>query len=213
MATKVTSASCTSSPNARPADNVPRTSSTASGGPHRYLRLALSAHLQIRAAQPADTELIFSLIVELAEYERAPEQVTGTPELLAEALFGPSPSAEALIAEINGEAVGFALFHGSFSTWECRPGIWLEDLYVPPQHRRGGVGRALFAEVAAIAVARGCARLEWVALDWNSPALDFYVGLGARPLGDWLQHRLDGEALRAVAAEAGAERRPRCADG
>jgi GNAT superfamily N-acetyltransferase len=186
---------------------------TAGGGPPRYLRLALSAPLKIRAAQPADTELIFSLIVELAEYERAPEQVTGTPALLAEALFGPSPSAEALIAEIDGEAVGFALFHGSFSTWECRPGIWLEDLYVPPQHRRGGVVRALLAEVAAIAVARGCARLEWVALDWNSPALDFYVGLGARPLGDWLQHRLDGEALQAVAAEARGERGARSADG
>lgn len=173
----------------------------------------MSPPLQIRAAQPEDTELIFSLIVELARYERAPEHVTGTPTLLAEALFGPSPSAEALIAEIDGQAVGFALFHGSFSTWECRPGIWLEDLYVPPEHQRGGVGRALLAEVAAIAVARGCARLEWTALDWNSPALDFYVGLGATPLGDWLLHRLDGEALRAVAAEAGDERRPRPAGG
>jgi GNAT superfamily N-acetyltransferase len=173
----------------------------------------LSAPLQIRAAQPDDVKLIFSLIVELAEYERAPEQVTGTPSLLAEALFGPSPSAEALIAARAGEPVGFALFHGSFSTWECRPGIWLEDLYVPPEHRRGGVGRALLAELAAIAVARGCARLEWAALDWNAPALDFYAGLGAGRLDEWRMHRLDGEALRAVAAEAGDERRPRSADG
>ena len=132
--------------------------------------------MQIRAAQPADVELIFSLVVELAEYERAPEQVTGTPSCSRDALFGRRPSAEALIAELDGEPVGFALFHGSFSTWECRPGLWLEDLYVPPEHRRAGVGRALLAEVAAIAVARGCARLEWAALDWNTPALDFYAG-------------------------------------
>lgn len=173
----------------------------------------MSTPLQIRAAQPADIDLIFSLIVELAEYERAPEQVTGTPELLAEALFGPHPWAEALIAERGGRPVGFALFHSTFSTWECRPGIWLEDLYVPREHRRGGVGRALLSEVAAIAIARGCARLEWAALDWNSPALDFYEGLGAGRLSEWLMHRLDGEALRAVAAETGPQRRPRPGDG
>ena len=192
----------------------------------------MSASVKIRAARPDDVELIFSLIVGLAEYERAPGQVTGTPELLRTALFGDQPSAEALIAEQLDDAgagrsseagsraagkpaadpLGFALFHGSFSTWECRPGIWLEDLYVPPEHRRGGVGRALLSEVAAIAVARGCARLEWAALDWNSPALDFYAGLGAGRLHEWLMHRLDGEALRAVAAEAGSERRPRPGD-
>ena len=169
--------------------------------------------MQIRAARPADVELIFSLIVELAEYERAPEQVTGTPELLAEALFGARPSAEALIAEVEGEPVGFALFHGSFSTWECRPGIWLEDLYVPPEHRRGGVGRALLAEVAAIALDRGCARLEWAALDWNTPALDFYRGLAAKRLEGWLMHRLDGAALRAVAREPGDGPKPRPTHG
>ncbi len=185
----------------------------ATGRHRRYLRVAVTAALQIRAAQPADVELIFSLIVELAEYERAPEQVTGTPVLLGEALFGAEPSAEALIAELDGEPAGFALFHGSFSTWECRPGIWLEDLYVPPQHRRAGVGRALLAEVAAIAVERGCARLEWAALDWNAPALDFYRGLDAKRLDDWLMHRLDGAALQAVAAGSGVGRRRRLADG
>jgi GNAT superfamily N-acetyltransferase len=161
--------------------------------------------VSIRAAEPADVPLIFSLVVELAEYERAPEQVTGTPELLAEALFGHRPSAEALIAECDGQPVGFALFHGGFSTWECRPGIWLEDLYVPPEHRRSGVGRALLCEVASIAVARGCARLEWAALDWNTPALDFYRQLGAARLEQWVMHRLDGDALERVAAEAGAQ--------
>jgi GNAT superfamily N-acetyltransferase len=139
------------------------------------------------------------MIVGLAEYERAPEKVTGTPALLARALFGPEPSAEALIAELDEAPVGFALFHGSFSTWECRPGIWLEDLYVPPEHRRSGVGAALLSEVAAIAVERGCARLEWAALDWNTPALDFYEKLGSTRLGEWVMHRLDGEALERVA--------------
>jgi GNAT superfamily N-acetyltransferase len=181
--------------------------------------------MQIRPAEPADAALIFSLVVELAEYERAPEQVTGTPELLADALFGRRPSAEALIAEqlddagagLSSEAgsraagkparqpVGFALFHGSFSTWECRPGIWLEDLYVPPRHRRAGIGRALLSEVASIAVARGCARLEWAALDWNAPALEFYERLSSKRLHQWVMHRLDGPALERVAAEARAQ--------
>lgn len=158
--------------------------------------------MQIRAAEPADVPLIFSMVVGLAEYERAPEQVTGTPKLLAQALFGPSPAAEALIAELDGEAAGFALFHGTFSTWECRAGLWLEDLYVAPEHRRAGVGRALLTELAAIATARGCTRLEWAALDWNTLALDFYEKLGAARLQDWLMHRLDGAALGRVASEA-----------
>lgn len=159
----------------------------------------MGPQITIRAAEPADLELIFSLIVELARYERAPDHVTGTPGLLGQALFGPHPSAEALIAELDGDPVGFALFHGSFSTWECRPGLWLEDLYVPPEHRRAGVGGALLAEVAAIAVQRGCARLEWAALDWNVPALEFYEKLGATRLAEWVMHRLDGEALHRVA--------------
>ena len=156
--------------------------------------------LQIRPARPDDVELIFSLIVELAEYERAPEQVRGNPGLLHEALFGDGPSAEALVAELGGQPVGFALFHGTFSTWECRPGVWLEDLYVPPQHRRSGVGGALLARVAAIAVERGCARLEWAALDWNTLALEFYAKLGARTLDEWVMHRLEGQALLRMAA-------------
>jgi GNAT superfamily N-acetyltransferase len=160
----------------------------------------LASQITIRAAEPTDIDLIFSMIVELAEYERAPEQVTGNAELLARALFGDAPSAEALIAEVDGEPVAFALFHGSFSTWECRPGLWLEDLYVPPRHRGSGVGAALLARVAEIAVERGCARLEWAALDWNAPALGFYEKLGAERLGEWVMHRLDGEALQRVAA-------------
>ena len=157
--------------------------------------------LEIRAARRDDVELIFSLIVELAEYERAPDQVVGSVELLEQALFGTgsAPSAEALIAERAGQAIGFALFHGTFSTWECRPGIWLEDLYIRPAERRGGAGGELLRRVAAIAVERGCTRLGWAALDWNEPALRFYERLGAEVLDEWKLHRLSGEGLRAVA--------------
>jgi GNAT superfamily N-acetyltransferase len=162
----------------------------------------LTPGLRIRAAQREDVPLIYSLVVELAAYERAREQVTGTRELLATALFGPEPAAEALIAEVDREPAGFAIFYRSFSTWECRPGIWLEDLYVPPRHRRAGVGGALLAHIARIAVQRGCARLEWAALDWNTPALDFYAKLGAKRLNEWRMHRLNGHALERVAAES-----------
>jgi GNAT superfamily N-acetyltransferase len=160
----------------------------------------LSSEVEVRAAAASDVAQIYSFIVELAEYERAPEQVEGTPELLAEALFGAHPSAEALIAEIEGETVGFAVFHGTFSTWQCRPGIWLEDLYVPPEHRRTGVGGVLLSHLARLTVERGCTRLEWNALDWNTPALNFYARLGAKRLSTWELHRLDGAALERVAS-------------
>jgi GNAT superfamily N-acetyltransferase len=178
--------------------------------------------VRIRDARRDDIALIFGWIVELAEYEDAPDQVNGTPELLEDALFGPTPSAEALIARTREEAdaggdpeatgtgpgrglggwqpAGFALFHGTFSTWECRPGLWLEDLYVPPAHRRAGVGAALLSHLAAITVARGYTRLEWAALDWNEPALNFYEKIGAARLDPWVLHRLDGAALARVAA-------------
>ena len=185
----------------------------------RTTRGRLTATLAIRDAEPRDVPLIYSLIVELAEYERAPEKVTGTEAMLAESLFGARPWAEAVIAEqldaagtgrtgeagdraaggLAGEPIGFALFHSTYSTWECRPGIWLEDLYVPPQQRRGGVGGALLAHLARITVERGCARLEWAALDWNTPALDFYAKLGAEVLSEWTMHRLEGDALARVA--------------
>jgi GNAT superfamily N-acetyltransferase len=163
----------------------------------------LSSPVRIRAAGPGDVELIFSLIVELATYERAPEQVTGSVKLLSDALFGPHPAAEALIAEIAGEPAGFALFHGTFSTWECRPGIWLEDLYVRESSRRSGVGGALLSRVAAVALERGCARLEWTALTWNAPALDFYEKLGAERMHEWQTHRLEGETLKRAARGGG----------
>jgi GNAT superfamily N-acetyltransferase len=162
--------------------------------------------ISIRPAARDDVPLVHGLIVELADYERAREMVTGTPELLEEALFGEAPVAEALIAEVGAEAVGFALFYTTFSTWLCRPGIWLEDIYVRPTSRRGGVGRALLARVAQIAVQRGCRRLEWSVLDWNTPALDFYARIGAAHLHEWKVFRLQEEPLRQIAGELGAAR-------
>ena len=162
----------------------------------------MSSGVRIRAAEPADVEQIYVWIVELAEYERSPDAVTGTPSQLEQALFGAQPTAEALIAVIDGEPAGMALFYTTFSTWECLPGLWLEDLYVPPDRRRSGVGAALIAHLAAIAVDRGHPRLEWAALDWNTPALQFYDKLGATRLADWYMHRLEGDGLSRIARGA-----------
>jgi GNAT superfamily N-acetyltransferase len=159
----------------------------------------LSSEVRIRPAERADVGQIFAWIVDLAEYERSPGSVAGTPERLARALFGEPPSAEALIAEVGAEPAGFALFYRTFSTWECRPGLWLEDLYVPPERRRSGVGGALLAHLAGLTIERGYARLEWAALDWNAPALEFYDKVRAKRLTEWSMHRLDGETLAAVA--------------
>jgi GNAT superfamily N-acetyltransferase len=156
--------------------------------------------VDVRPAGEGDVELIHALIVALAEYERAPEQVVGTPAQLRKWLFGEAPAAEALIGEVDGEPAGFALFHITFSTWECQPGLWLEDLFVLPAHRRSGVGGRLLREVAKITVARGYTRLTWTALDWNEMALSFYRKLGAVALDEWTNHRLSGATLRAVAA-------------
>ncbi len=158
----------------------------------------MSATIAVREARPADVGAIFAMVVALAEYERAPDQVVGTPGMLASALFGPAPAAEAIVAERDGEVVGFALFHGTFSTWECDAGIWLEDLFVYPEHRRDGVGELLLRRLARLAVQRGRARLEWAALHWNEPALSFYAKHGAEPLDEWRMHRLSGAALVAL---------------
>jgi GNAT superfamily N-acetyltransferase len=160
----------------------------------------LTSELVIRPAEPSDADLLFSMVIALATYERAPDQVAGSSELLASALFGPDPSAEALVAELDGTPVGFALFYRTFSTWQCRPGIWLEDLFVPPKHRGAGVGLALLRELAEITVSRGYTRLEWAALDWNEPALRFYERLGAGRLDEWVMHRLDGTNLVELAS-------------
>ncbi len=159
----------------------------------------MSGDVSIRAATPEDVPLIRALIAELADYERAPEAAVGTDELLARALFGTPPHAEAVVASLDDVVAGFALFFGTFSTWLSRPGLWLEDLFVRPQFRGSGVGRALLSHVAAIAVERECPRLEWTVLKWNTPAIGFYERLGAEAMDEWQTMRLSGGALGSVA--------------
>jgi len=155
--------------------------------------------LRIRSATPADVPLILELIHALAEYERLAHQCVATEVRIRESLFGPHPAAEVLIAELEGRAVGFALFCHNFSTFLARRGIWLEDLFVKPEYRGHGVGRALLVRLAALAVERDCGRLEWAVLDWNESAIGFYKGIGAVPLDDWTTFRVTGEALSRLA--------------
>jgi ribonuclease HI len=153
----------------------------------------------LRGATPADCEIIARMIMELAIYERAPEQCFATAERVSEQLFGARPSAECLLAECGGKVAAFALFFQNFSSWECAPGLYLEDLFVRPAYRRRGIGTLLLERLAAIALERGCKRFEWIVLDWNKPAIDTYVRIGAKPLDDWTVYRLDGDALAAMA--------------
>ncbi len=141
-------------------------------------------------------EILFGLILELAEYEKLADKVVGDAEVLRRTLFEQG-AAEALIVERDGAAIGYAIFFVTFSSFECRSGIWIEDIYVrPSEHRRGGIGRELMEHIAAVTLERGHVRLEWTALDWNEPALRFYEKLGATQLGDWITHRLDVDAMR-----------------
>ena len=156
--------------------------------------------VSIRAARPDDTPLILTFIRDLAEYERLLDQVVATEAGLRAALFGPRPYAEVAIAEAEGRPVGFALFFHTFSTFLGRPGLYLEDLYVRPEARGRGVGRALLVHLARLAGARGCGRVEWAVLDWNAPAIGFYERLGARANADWTVYRLTGAPLAALAA-------------
>lgn len=153
----------------------------------------------VRLAGRDDLALIVRFIRELAEYERLAHAVRLDVAELEQFLFGERPFAETLIAEIEGRPVGFALFFHNFSTFEGRPGIYLEDLYVEPEARGAGAGRALLERLAQVAMERRCARLEWSVLDWNQPSIEFYKRLGAVPMDDWTVYRLSGEALRALA--------------
>ena len=157
--------------------------------------------LQIRPAVPADVGLLLTLIRELADYERMSDEAVADPEVVRSHLFGPTPRAEALVAEWAGAPAGFALYFHSFSTFLGRPGLYLEDLYVRPDFRRRGIAQALFRELAGIARQRDCGRMEWSVLDWNRPAIDFYRQLGAGPVEGWTVYRLTGAALEALAAE------------
>ena len=157
--------------------------------------------IEFRFAAPQDIPLILRFIKELADYEGMLNQVVATEELLNQWLFE-KEKAEVILGMKDGETVGFALFFHNFSTFLGRAGIYLEDLYVRPEYRGQGFGTAFLNRLAAIAVERGCGRLEWWCLDWNKPSIDFYLGIGARPMSDWTVYRIDGERLEAMAADA-----------
>ncbi|HWU73841.1 MAG TPA: GNAT family N-acetyltransferase [Sphingomonas sp.] len=150
--------------------------------------------ITIRPATPQDVALILRFVRELAEFEREPDAVKATEQSLSYALFG-ERSAEAVIAEQDGEPMGFALFFHNFSTWTGRKGLYLEDLYVTPEARGSGVGTALLRHLAGIALDRDCGRFEWAVLDWNTPAIDFYTAMGAESLDEWRIRRVSGDAL------------------
>jgi GNAT superfamily N-acetyltransferase len=155
----------------------------------------------IRPATPEDVKTVCRLIRALAEYERLTHALQLNEGRLREHLFGPRPVAEVLLAEEAGTVVGYALFFPTYSTFRCRPALYLEDLFVEPTHRGKGHGKALLAAVARAAVERGCTRLEWTVLDWNEPAIRFYRALGAEPMDTWTIYRLGGDALTALAQQ------------
>lgn len=158
--------------------------------------------VSVRPARPEDVPTIVQLVHELAEYERAPQECHLTDDQLTEALFGPEPALSGHVGEIDGVVGGFALWFRNFSTWRGTHGIYLEDLYVRPNLRGGGLGRALLTELARICAERGYARLEWAVLDWNTPAQGFYRSLGAIPMDGWTVWRLHNDALRRLADSA-----------
>jgi GNAT superfamily N-acetyltransferase len=153
----------------------------------------------IRAASLEDVSIILELIHALATYERAPDEVLATKEQLVEVLFGRKPAAEVLLAFEDQSAVGFAVYFYNFSTWLGRPGLYLEDLFVKPEKRGKGYGRALLVELAKIARDRGCGRMEWAVLDWNEPAINFYRALGAKPMHEWTVFRLTRQEIANLA--------------
>lgn len=158
--------------------------------------------LSIRPAIASDVPVILSLIQGLADYEKLSHEVIATEESLSKTLFGPHPCAEVLIGYVNGAPAGFALFFQNYSTFLAKPGLYLEDLYVQPQHRQLGLGKALVTTVARIAQERGCGRYEWTVLDWNTPAIQFYENLGAEMKSDWRIMRVTGDALTHMASLA-----------
>ncbi|MBU6235425.1 MAG: GNAT family N-acetyltransferase [Alphaproteobacteria bacterium] len=162
----------------------------------------MSENLSIRSAKPADVPVILELIRELAVYEKLEHAVVGNGAMLAEHLFCETPKVFCLIAEIDGKAAGFALYFYNYSTFLTRHGVYLEDLFVKPEFRAAGVGKALLRQIAKDAVAAGCGRFEWSVLDWNEPAITFYKKIGAEPMDEWTVYRLSGEGLAKFAEGA-----------
>ncbi len=158
-----------------------------------------SHKLTIRSANIVDVPIILQLIRDLATYERAPNEVTATEKQLVDVLFGGKPAAEVLLAFEGETAVGFAVFFHNFSTWLGRPGLYLEDLFVKPEKRGKGYGRALLVDLAKIARERGCGRMEWAVLDWNDPAIEFYHKIGAKPMDEWTVFRLTTDEIASLA--------------
>lgn len=159
-------------------------------------------NIRIRPAHENDSPLILRFINELAAYEKAGDKVAATVDSVAASLFGEGTPARALICEVDGVAAGFAVYFFNYSTWQARKGLYLEDLYVSPDVRGCGAGKRMLQYLAAIAVENGCGRFEWSVLDWNQPAIDFYLSIGAKPQDEWVRYRMEGGALRDFAAGA-----------
>lgn len=164
----------------------------------RLRRVATAPEISIRPAEEGDVELLLALITELATFEKLANEVVGTAEQLRRTMFEEG-GAEAILVAAGGETIGYAIFYPTFSTFECRPGIWIEDLYVRPEHRGSGTGRRIIEHLAALALEREYVRLDWCALDWN-PAMEFYDRLGATSLDDWTMRRLEVDDMRRLTA-------------
>jgi GNAT superfamily N-acetyltransferase len=158
--------------------------------------------LSIRPATTQDARLILDFVRDLAEYERAPEAAVATESDLLRDGFGPNPKFQCVIAEWGGQPAGFAFYFYNYSTWQGRPGLYLEDLFVRPQYREKGIGKALLIHLAQVAVRENCGRFQWQVLDWNTPAIQFYESLGARKLTEWLTMRVEGEDIEKLAQQS-----------
>lgn len=152
--------------------------------------------MNIRKATAEDAEIIFALIIELAIYEKAEHEVRTTADEIRESMFGSDSKTSTLVAEVNNKPVGYAVYFHNYSTWLGKNGLYLEDIYVSPDYRHNGIGKALLQKVANIAVTNNCGRVEWSVLDWNTPAIDFYKSLGAKPQDEWTVYRLTGDELK-----------------
>ena len=180
----------------------PASSERSESPPSSFAELRTASLFTIRPARPEDAEVLANLVRELAIYEKLEHLARAMPDDFRRHLFGPRPAAEAALAEVDGEPAGFALWFSNFSTFRGQPGLYLEDIFVRPEFRGRGIGKALLASLARLAVERGCGRLEWSVLDWNAPSIAFYRALGARPMDEWTVYRLDDEPLRRLAGLA-----------